>query len=114
MNELLFKKILIQTKEYFLKDRYQESCGIVIKGNDSFTPLPSETKSSWEFTLNPKTFLIRNKIFLIAHSHPFGDAYPSARDVASSRGCGIPFLIYSCLFDNFVLFNLEECNPYKV
>lgn len=114
MNEELFEKILLQAKEYFLGNRYQELCGIVVKGSDNFTQLPSETKSAWEFSLNPKTFLIKDKIHLVAHSHPFGDAYPSVRDVTSSRACGVPFLIYSCLFDNFVFFDLERCKPYKV
>ena len=52
----------------------------------------------WLIFISLFTFLIKDKIHLVAHSHPFGDAYPSVRDVTSARACGIPFLIYSCLF----------------
>ena len=80
MDEELFKNILTQAKIYFLKNRYQETCGVVFNKRVEFTPIKNETPSGWTFSLTPKLRLIKNKIKIICHSHPFGDAYPSALD----------------------------------
>ncbi len=114
MDEELFKNILAQAKIYFLKNRYQETCGVVFNKRVEFTPIKNETPSGWTFSLTPKLRLIKNKIKIICHSHPFGDAYPSALDAKTAIDLSTPFLIYSCLYDNFVFFDLEKCKPYKV
>lgn len=115
MYNFFSSKILGVIKSYFLDDRYSERCGIVLKGNEQgFTPLPNVLSSTDMFQVNPKVFLLRDKIKTIVHSHPFGCSYPSELDVFSSRQVGVPYLIYSCAFNNFVYFDLEKCIPIKV
>ena len=55
--------------------------------------------------------MIRSKIACVAHSHVFSDAYPSDKDREIMRAFGRPFLIYSCLFDNFLYLDDEKCKP---
>jgi proteasome lid subunit RPN8/RPN11 len=114
MDEQIIKKVCFTSREYFLKNRYQESCGIVLSASNKFLPIKNENPSSWSFSLNTRIHLIKKKIQAIVHSHPFGDSHPSPRDIKTSLSVGIPFLVYSCLYDNFVFFDLEKCKPYKV
>jgi proteasome lid subunit RPN8/RPN11 len=62
------------------------------------------------FSLHSRTLLLRSKIHSVFHSHPTSDAYPSERDISVSSYTGLPFLIYSCLYDNFLFFDTQECN----
>jgi proteasome lid subunit RPN8/RPN11 len=91
-----------------------EACGVVLNFSPKiFYPLQNILKSPNSFELNARVHMIRSKVFCIFHSHPFGSAYPSDLDVACAKSIGIPYLIYSLLYDNFIYFDLKKCIPIK-
>lgn len=114
MDEQKIKKILYQSREYFLSNRYVELCGVVFKSSDKLHEMKNENPGAWSFSISPRLYMVRDKIELVVHSHAFGDSYPSRKDIGSSLAIRVPYLIYSCLYDNFVLFDLEKCKHYKV
>ncbi len=108
------QSILDEIREHCLGNPEEESCGVVFSyENYRFLPFPNENASGVSFRLNSKLYLLRDRIAAIVHSHPLSDAHPSEADKASSLASGVPFLIYSCLYDNFLYFHREKCKPLK-
>lgn len=105
--------LLAEIRDYFRSNLDQESCGIIIK-SDEFVPLKNFNPSPCSFQLHPKLYFLRRHISCVAHSHVLGDAYPSPEDMHESSRISLPYLMYSCVYDNFVYFDLEKCIPMKV
>ncbi len=111
----LNQEILNQCKEHSKTNCEIESCGLILNYKPLvFFPMKNILHSESKFEMHPTTFLIRNKIHTIFHSHPYDIAYPSQEDFRKSRALRIPYLIYSCIHDNFIYFNLKKCIPMKV
>lgn len=92
-----------------------EACGIVLNFKPKkFFALPNILQSEHRFQMTSRVNFIKNKVFCIFHSHPLGSAYPSEADISCSSRIGIPYLIYSVLYDNFIYFDLKKCIPVKV
>ena len=109
------KRILIEIRDYLRSDTTRELCGLIFLYEDfHFLPISNAIDSDGMFSLPPQSYLLRKKIAAAVHSHPCSDAFPSPADKSSSRSSGIPFLIYSCLYDNFLYFDKGKCNPIKV
>jgi proteasome lid subunit RPN8/RPN11 len=107
-------KILNSIRRHSLSNREEESCGVIFNYEaQHFFPMPNSLSSPDSFALDSKVYLLKDRIAAIVHSHPYADAYPSPADEASSRGSGIPFLIYSCLYNNFLYFDHGKCKPLK-
>lgn len=115
MEAKISEQILRECKSHSIKNNTIESCGLILKYNpEVFFPMQNNLQSNSRFELDSKVILIKNKIKAIFHSHPFDIAYPSVADCNKSRSLGIPYLIYSCIHDNFIYFNLKKCIPMKV
>ena len=107
-------EVLRKIREYSLDSRGEEMCGVIFNYEQQyFFPMKNIRRSVSTFTASPELYFLREKISAVVHSHPYSDAYPSPADRASSRGSGIPFLIYSCLYNNFLYFDCSKCNPVK-
>lgn len=108
-------KILQDVRSYLRSDLTKELCGVIfLYENYHFVPIPNSVDSAEMFSLPPQLYLLRDKVSAVVHSHPVSDAFPSDADKSSSRFSGLPFLIYSCVYDNFLYFHNEKCNPIKV
>lgn len=94
----------------------EEIAGVIFKFKElNFFQMDNMSSSKEkEFEIDPKVILLKDKIHCIFHSHPLSDAAPSRRDISIFKNHKIPLLIYSCIYDNFVFFNGEECKPIKV
>ena len=108
------KNILQEIRKHCLSNREIESCGVVFLYDDySFLPMKNELLSSGAFSIDPKIYFFRKKVAAVVHSHPLCDAAPSDADKKCSEALGLPFLIYSCLYDNFVHLTEGRCIPIK-
>ncbi len=109
------EKILNECRAHAQANSDIESCGLILKYRPLvFFPMKNVLHSDSRFEMHKETFLIKNKIHTIFHSHPYSIAYPSEEDFRKSRSLNIPYLIYSCMHDNFIYFNLKKCIPIKV
>ena len=107
-------EILRACRSHAKKNYSVESCGLILDYKpEAFFPMQNYLNSSDRFELDPKVVLLKNKMKAIFHSHPFSIAYPSGEDMVKSKALGIPYLIYSCIHDNFIYFNLKKCIPMK-
>ena len=103
--------LFVPTREYKQSENNKKKS---IKNKSICNPMKNILHSESKFEMHPTTFLIRNKIHTIFHIHPYDIAYPSQEDFRKSRALRIPYLIYSCIHDNFIYFNLKKCIPMKV
>jgi proteasome lid subunit RPN8/RPN11 len=100
------KEVLLQCKNYALKFEEEESCGIIVKHNNSFLFKSCENihpDKKYFFAINPMN-LVDNVVEYIFHSHWNGGSRPSSCDIKSSDELCIPFLIYSLTDDDFYLY----------
>jgi len=115
MDDVLPLSVLGQCSEHASSFPDQESCGVVLDFKPKvFFPMENRIPGERAFEISPQVHLIKEKIFCIFHSHPFSSASPSSTDVSYSKALGIPYLIYSVLYDNFIYFDLKKCIPIKV
>ena len=112
----LFERGVLEACVAHAKDNAEvEACGLVLNCEPKkFYALENELNSPNSFELTSRVNLIRKRVFCIFHSHPLASASPSDLDVSCSRSIGIPYLIYSVLYDNFIYFDLKKCIPIKV
>tara|TARA_B110000495_G_scaffold39427_1_gene31804 strand:- start:1951 stop:2298 length:348 start_codon:yes stop_codon:yes gene_type:complete len=114
MDDVISTHIFEQCSRHASKSPGRESCGIVLNFTPKvFFPMQNRIANERAFELSPKIHLIKKKIFCIFHSHPLASAFPSDSDISYSKALGIPFLIYSMLYDNFIYFDLKKCIPLK-
>lgn len=112
-SDLIQPQLLVEIKTYFRSNLDQESCGVILKSGE-FLPLKNFNPSLSSFQLHPKLYFLMKHITCVAHSHVLGDAYPSPQDMVESSSSSLPYLVYSCVYDNFVYFDLGKCIPMKV
>lgn len=109
------KRILREIREYLRTDITRELCGVIFSYEKLyFLPIPNCLDSAGQFRLPPELYFFKERLSAVVHSHPLSDAFPSPADKSSSRLVGVPFLIYSCMYDNFLYFEKEKCNPIQV
>ena len=99
-------KILNEIKQYCLKDKIHESCGIVYGGEQlKFLPCKNESLLNKKiyFSICP-SYIINYDVKYIVHSHVVASAEPSEFDKRKSKEQGIPFIIYSLRDDDFYIY----------
>jgi proteasome lid subunit RPN8/RPN11 len=109
---MINKNVLDQVRSSFSAQRFQEMYGVILcGGQEKFITLPNKSLKPNSFVIDSRLWMIRSKILCIAHSHVYSDAYPSDKDKRIVEMFCKPFLIYSCLFDNFLYLDNEKCKP---
>ena len=111
-NKLFKYDLLSEIKKYFRTNLNKELCGVVLNSGE-FVALRNNNSSMYSFQLDPKLYFLKKHFYCIVHSHPLGDAYPSEDDIQKARALNLPYLVYSCIYDNFVYFDLEKCIAMK-
>ena len=105
-------QVLASARAHALSEPYEETAGLIFNFDKLyFYPIKNNsTQKEDHFKLDKRVSLLRNKLHSVFHSHPASDAYPSSADMEISAQSKLPFLIYSCLYDNFLFFDTRECN----
>jgi len=111
LNEEILKKI-----KQISRSSSQEIAGVVFDFDEPvFYEMENRSKNkSLSFQIDEKIILLKQKILCFVHSHLESDAAPSQSDKRLYNNYEIPLLIYSCIYDNFLYFDGEECKPIKV
>lgn len=109
----LNERILADARNLAKSNPDEEAAGILFEFDQVFFyPMRNIARDkATSFELDKRTMLLKDRIYAIFHSHPEGDAYPSDWDKGASEALGVPFLIYSLLYDNFLFFDKGKCNP---
>lgn len=98
--------LLVEVKKYCIKNKNEESCGIIYRDSQKLHFLGCENLSSFpkeSFILKP-SLIVDYNVKYIVHSHIIGSSKPSSFDKSSSNELCIPFLIYSLIDDDFYLY----------
>jgi len=98
--------LLVEIKKYCIKNKNQESCGIIHQGLQGLHFLGCRNLSSYpreSFILEPN-LIVDYDVKYVVHSHIIGSSKPSSCDTSSSNELCIPFLIYSLIDDDFYLY----------
>ena len=100
------KALLSKMRDYSLKSKLEESCGLVVKSGQGleFVPCINECDNREDMFRISHIKMLSHDVRFIFHSHPSGSARPSKFDIMYSNEIGIPFLIYSVPDDNFNLY----------
>ena len=115
MDSVLDLEVLHSCACHARQNSETEACGIVLNFKPKrFFALPNILKSDRSFQITSRINFIKSKVLCVFHSHPLASAYPSDADISCSTRIGIPYLIYSVLYDNFIYFDLKKCIPIKV
>jgi proteasome lid subunit RPN8/RPN11 len=82
--------------------------GIDDEGRFVYERMPNRSKNPEQyFIIDPYdylSFINKNKLLAIFHSHLVGDETPSEFDKMTSENCCFPFIIYSVMSEKFFIY----------
>lgn len=113
-----YKKIINNLKQEAENSLLCELCALVgvdkENGDLIYKIMKNRSKTPEDFfMIDPYdylSFIDKNELLLIFHSHLLGDELPSDFDIKTSENCCYPFLIYSVCTEKFCIYEPQYKN----
>ena len=101
------QRILDEIKKYCLKNKQEESCGLICFERNQLVWVPCDNiarNRTFNFMIDPRK-MIDYDVRYVVHSHCVGGANASILDKKIQAEVCIPYLIYSIEDDKFSIYN---------